>query len=141
VEHVGSTAVPGLAAKPILDLQALIVDLHCAPRIAATLVPAGWHYVDPELDDRPWRRLFVKVIAGRRTAHLHLMTENSARWREQLVFRDALRGDPTLAESYATLKRALAAQHPDDREAYTAGKSEFVHAILKTRRAGHDHSS
>ncbi len=141
VDHVGSTAVPGLAAKPILDLQTMIADLDCAPRIAATLGPAGWHYVDPELDGRPWRRFYVKVNAGRRAAHLHLVTRNSARWHDQLEFRDALRGDPALAGRYATLKWALAAQHPADREAYTAGKADFVDAVLKTHRAGHRRSS
>lgn len=138
VEHVGSTAVPGLAAKPILDLQAAVADLQCAPCIADTLAPTGWHYVVPDLDGRPWRRFFVKVADGRRAAHLHLMTRDSARWKEQLVFRDALRADPTLAETYATLKRTLAAQHADDRELYTAAKTDFVHAVLArdaTRRS------
>ena len=57
--NVGSTAVPGLAAKPILDLQAAVADLACAPRIAAVVAPTGWHHVPPVLDRRPWRRFFV----------------------------------------------------------------------------------
>jgi GrpB-like predicted nucleotidyltransferase (UPF0157 family) len=130
VEHVGSTAVPGLAAKPILDLQAAVGDLHCAPGIAAVLASVGWHYVEPEIDGRSWRRFFVKVTDGRRAAHLHVMTRNSTRWDEQLAFRDALRADPTLVESYAALKGTLAAQHADDREAYTAAKADFVQTVL-----------
>lgn len=130
VEHVGSTAVPGLAAKPVLDLQGAVADLDCASRVAAVLAPLRWHYVAPELDERAWRRLFVQVADERRTAHLHLVAAGSARWSEQLAFRDALRADPALRDRYATLKRELAHEHPHDREAYTAGKANFVHAVL-----------
>lgn len=73
IEHVGSTAVPNLCAKPILDLQAAVTNLDCAGDIAAALAHAGWHYVPPELDARAWRRFFVKVAQGRRVAHLHVM--------------------------------------------------------------------
>ncbi len=134
VEHVGSTAVPGLPAKPILDLQAAVADLACASRVAATLAPAEWQYVPPELDGRPWRRFFVQIADGHRIAHLHLMVQSSPRWGEQVVFRDALRADPALAQHYATLKRSLAAQYADDREAYTAAKGNFIRAVLQQRR-------
>jgi GrpB-like predicted nucleotidyltransferase (UPF0157 family) len=134
VEHVGSTAVPGLPAKPILDLQAAVADLACASRVAATLAPAGWQYVPPELDARPWRRFFVQIADGHRIAHLHLMTRSSPRWDEQVVFRDALRADPALAQRYATLKRSLAARYADDREAYTAAKGNFIRAVLQQQR-------
>lgn len=70
IEHVGSTAVPNLCAKPILDFQAAVTNLDCAADIAAALAPSGWHYVPPELDARPWRRFLVKVAQGRRVAHL-----------------------------------------------------------------------
>jgi GrpB-like predicted nucleotidyltransferase (UPF0157 family) len=136
VEHVGSTAVPGLDAKPILDLQAAVADLQCAPRVATVLVHLGWHYVDPNLDGRTWRRFFVKVVDGCRAAHLHLMTRQSPRWAEQLMFRDALRADPQLAENYSALKRSLAAQYKDDREAYSAAKSDFVAFVLGQRGDG-----
>lgn len=131
VEHVGSTAVPGLPAKPILDLQAAVADLECAPLIAEVLSSAGWCYVPPEIDRRPWRRLFVRVVDGRRVAHLHVMTLECPRWRKQVIFRDALRADEKLVERYAALKRTLAAQHADDREAYSAAKSDFIRAVLK----------
>lgn len=132
VEHVGSTSVPGLAAKPVLDLQAAVADLSCADAVARVLFPFGWHHVPPELDGRPWRRFFVLVVGDRRAAHLHLLRAGSSRWHEQLAFRDALRADPALVGRYAALKVALAAQHPDDREAYTAGKGDFVRAVLGT---------
>jgi GrpB-like predicted nucleotidyltransferase (UPF0157 family) len=130
VEHVGSTAIPGLAAKPILDLQAPVQDLAVAEQIAPALAPHDWHYVHPDLDQRPYRRFFVKVVDGCRAAHLHLMTASSPRWRQQLAFRDALRARPELVRAYAQLKHDLAARHPDDREAYTAGKRLFVDEVL-----------
>lgn len=134
VEHVGSTAIPDLAAKPIIDLQAPVRDLRDAESIEATLAAHGWHYVDPYLDQRPWRRFFVKVAAGRRSAHLHVMTVDSVRWLEQIVFRDALRADAELTADYASLKRVLAAEHVDDREAYTAAKHDFIRSVLDRER-------
>ena len=131
VEHVGSTAVPGLAAKPILDLQAAVANLGAVPLIAEKLAPVGWHHVPPELDQRPWRRFFIKVRGERRVAYLHVMVAGTARWDEQLVFRDALRADPGLVDSYAALKRDLAARHATDRERYTSAKADFVRAVLK----------
>lgn len=134
VEHVGSTAVPGLRAKPILDLQGAVADLDCALPIATALAPAGWIYVPPELDGRPWRRFFVQVANDHRTAHLHVMTRDEYRWGEQLVFRDALRADPALAQRYGALKRTLAARHAEDREVYTAAKADFIRAVLTQQR-------
>ena len=91
VEHVGSTAIPSLAAKPILDFQAAVSDLSSAEHLAVVLEPHAWHYGPPETDGgRPWRRFFVKVATSRRVAHLHVMNLGSARWNEQIAFRDAL---------------------------------------------------
>ena len=136
VAHVGSTAVPGLAAKPILDLQAAVLDFECAGPIARALAPAGWHLVPAELDARPYRRFLVLVVDDHRAAHLHLLLTGSARWSQQLAFRDALRADPALVRRYAELKQALAAEHRDDREAYTAGKAEFVRDVLQRSGTG-----
>ena len=130
VEHVGSTAVPALPAKPILDLQAAVADLGCASAIAGALAVEGWHYVPPELDARPWRRFLVQVLDGRRAAHLHVLPAGSERWYEQLAFRQALRVDPLLVQRYAALKEALVAEHADDREASTGAKADFVQAVL-----------
>jgi GrpB-like predicted nucleotidyltransferase (UPF0157 family) len=128
--NIGSTAIPGLLAKPIIDLQAAVVDLHDADPIVAALAPHDWHYVDPDLDRRPWRRFFIKVTDGRRSAHLHVMTINSPRWNQQIAFRDALCTDPSLILEYAALKRALAAKHTADREIYTAAKADFIRSVL-----------
>ena len=139
VEHVGSTAVPGLAAKPVTDLMASVGDpdvvvVQAGERLAAD----GWCYVPPDLDRGGlWRRFFVKPDASgrRRAAHLHVIRAGHPRWAEQIAFRDALRRDDRLARSYEDLKRQLAAQHADDREAYTDAKAEFVADALR-RAAG-----
>jgi GrpB-like predicted nucleotidyltransferase (UPF0157 family) len=131
VEHVGSTAVPGLAAKPIVDLMASVTDLDAVAE-EAPLLAAGWHYVPPDLDRRPWRRFFVKPDESgqHREAHLHLIRAGHPRWTQQLAFRDALRRDDGLARQYEDLKRHLSADHGQDREAYTEGKAEFVATVL-----------
>jgi GrpB-like predicted nucleotidyltransferase (UPF0157 family) len=138
VEHVGSTAVPGLAAKPIIDLMASVRDLgQVVTQAGDRLAADGWCYVPPELDQRPWRRFFVlpDESGQHRVAHLHLIQAGHPRWAEQLAFRDALRGDDQLARQYGDLKRLLAARHADDREAYTAAKAAFVANAL-ARHAG-----
>jgi GrpB-like predicted nucleotidyltransferase (UPF0157 family) len=116
VEHVGSTSVPGLTAKPVIDLMAQAAD----PDAVVTLAGAelSWNYVPPQLDGRPFRRFFAKVSpdGAHRLAHLHLMFAGAGRWAEQLRFRDALRADPALRDEYAAVKSRLARAHGGDRE-------------------------
>lgn len=138
LEHVGSTAVPGLAAKPIIDLQAPVDTLEVADAVAVVLAPHGWHYVSPELDRRDFRRFYVRVVEDRRVAHLHLMTPSSAGWHQQIAFRDALRADPDLVSAYASLKIQLAHDHRYDREAYTAAKELFVQEVLNRTTQARD---
>jgi GrpB-like predicted nucleotidyltransferase (UPF0157 family) len=135
VEHVGSTAVPGLAAKPVIDLMASVRDPGIVvERAGPPLAADGWCYVPPEIDSGgSWRRFFVKPDPSgqHRYAHLHVIAAGHPRWAEQIAFRDALRRDAALAARYAALKRRLAAAHPDDREAYTAAKGAFVAEALR----------
>ncbi|MBB4931699.1 GrpB-like predicted nucleotidyltransferase (UPF0157 family) [Lipingzhangella halophila] len=133
VVHVGSTAVPDLVAKPVIDLQATAVDPAAA--IAArhdTLAAASWFFVARELDQRPWRWFVVRADASgqHRLAHLHLMRPDEPRWHQQIAFRDTLRADPALAQEYAGLKAEAARDHPHDREAYTDAKHAFVCRVL-----------
>lgn len=133
VEHVGSTAVPGLPAKPVLDLMAAVPAPDVLVRDgSARLGVAGWVLVAPELDARPWRRFFVQPDdrGARRLAHLHVMRPDEPRWVQVLAFRDRLRADQELARQYAELKIALARAHPDDRERYTMAKRGFIEAAL-----------
>lgn len=130
VEHVGSTAVPGLAGKPTVDLLAPVHDLDAADRAEPTLAAAGWGLVPPELDDRPWRRFHVLADGVERRAHLHLVAADHPRVRDLVVFRDHLRRDPRTAAAYGALKHRLARQHVLDREAYTRAKADFIDEVL-----------
>jgi GrpB-like predicted nucleotidyltransferase (UPF0157 family) len=85
--------------------------------------------VPRELDGRPWRRFFVKVEAGRRRAHLHLMRTGTPRWTEQIAFRDALIANATLRAEYAALKYTLSETFRDDREAYSNAKAAFIQRV------------
>lgn len=136
VVHVGSTAIPGLAAKPIIDLQATATDPQAAVDAEHdAMAAASWFFVPRELDQRDWRWFVVRAgTSGRhRRAHLHLMRTDEPRWHDQIFFRDRLRESPTLALEYAELKAAAAAEHAHDREAYTEAKAEFVRRVLDQR--------
>jgi GrpB-like predicted nucleotidyltransferase (UPF0157 family) len=128
IHHVGSTSVPGLEAKPILDLLAGIRDHSPDPDPALTA--AGWHFVPVEIDGQPWRRFYVLPKNERRYAHLHLVMPGAAPFRIFLAFRNQLRADPETTRAYAALKRELAERHRNDREAYTRAKASFIEGVL-----------
>jgi GrpB-like predicted nucleotidyltransferase (UPF0157 family) len=123
LHHFGSTAVPGLAAKPVIDMIALVDDLD-AP-IAVLVQRGGYQYPSAFNATLVHRRFLCYPTASHRTHHLHLVDELRELER-RLRFRDRLRADPVLADEYAALKRALAERYREDREAYTEAKSEFV---------------
>lgn len=127
VEHVGSTAVPGLPAKPVIDLMALVVSLEASQPAIATVAGAGYCYYPYKAETMHW---FCKPSPSHRTHHLHLVPYPSPAWFQRLAFRDALRGDPGLAAQYADLKRDLATRFRMDREAYTAAKAPFIRQVL-----------
>jgi GrpB-like predicted nucleotidyltransferase (UPF0157 family) len=130
VEHIGSTSVPGLAAKPILDMMAGVHDLHSARDAIPVLTSHGYTHGQ----HRPATLWFHKAQTENDLEHaLHLTEPGSSLWRERLAFRDALRADPLLANQYQELKERLAADSADI-TAYTAGKREFVVQVLA--RAG-----
>lgn len=126
LEHVGSTAVPGLAAKPILDIAAGYPgDIVYSTYIA---VIASLGYVYRGDGGVPGREFFRR--GELRSHHLHLVEYNGIRWRHYVRFRDALRSDAMIRDAYAALKYDLALRYPRDREAYTVGKAEFVERVL-----------
>ncbi len=130
VEHIGSTSVPGLAAKPILDMMAGVRDLQSARDAIGVLASHGYTHAQ----HRPGTLWFRKARTGSDLEQaLHLTEPGSSLWRERLAFRDALRADPVLARQYEELKERLAADSHDI-SAYTAGKREFVVRVLA--RAG-----
>jgi GrpB-like predicted nucleotidyltransferase (UPF0157 family) len=129
VHHVGSTAVRGLSAKPILDILVSVPNFAEAVKLAPRLLPLGYEF-RPE-EQIPDRHYFRRPAGGElRTHHLSLAEPDSRYQRVTLAFRDALRRDASLAASYARLKEELAQRFPFDRPAYLEGKSEFVTEVL-----------
>lgn len=127
-EHVGSTAVDGLPAKPIIDVLGVVESLETARELVPILEEHGYEYRPKDgVDDRVFLAKGPRIA---RTHYLSLTTPDSATYREQLAFRDYLRADPDVANEYGDLKHELAAQYPDDRASYTAEKSDFIESIL-----------
>lgn len=126
---MGSTSVPGLSAKPILDVLVSVPNLAEAEQLAPRLEGLGYEF-RPE-EEIPDRHYFRRPPGGElRTHHLSLAEPDSRHHRATLAFRDALRRDRELARSYARLKEGLAQRFPFDRPAYIAGKSAFVEEVL-----------
>jgi GrpB-like predicted nucleotidyltransferase (UPF0157 family) len=130
IEHIGSTAVPGLVAKPVIDILAAVASLAEVDALIDRLCSNGYTTsaaFNATLVDRKW---LMRWRDGRRTHHLHIVVAGSKPWNERIGFRDALRTRPDLAQRYAELKTALAIEHRNDRGAYTDAKSAFVLAAL-----------
>lgn len=127
IEHIGSTAIPGLCAKPVIDTMVGVTSLAESEQAKVALRGAGYQYAEYKTDVMHW---FCKPSFAMRTHHLHLIPYGSTLWHDRLRFRDALRADSTLAADYAALKLHLARKFQFDREAYTDGKSPFIARIL-----------
>jgi GrpB-like predicted nucleotidyltransferase (UPF0157 family) len=108
IEHVGSTAVPGLAGKPTVDIAVGVETIDLSPEAVGALRAAGFRYEDDET--RPWERRFVKGDEVPREVIVHVVEWQGWKWNELIRFRDALRADPGLAAEYEELKRSLLAR-------------------------------
>jgi GrpB-like predicted nucleotidyltransferase (UPF0157 family) len=126
LHHIGSTAVPGLAAKPIIDMMAVVADLD-AP-LPALIEQAGYQFPTAYNATLVERRWLCRPSASHRTHHLHLVTRHDELTRH-LQFRDALRAQPDLMREYAALKYQLSKDMTDDREGYTAAKTTFIQRV------------
>ena len=130
IEHIGSTSVRGLAAKPIIDIMVGTVDIEDAALFTGPLCEIGYEYVPKPAFESKGRFFFRKGVWGKGTCHLHVCKWNGSEWRDKLMFRDYLRAHPEAAAEYASLKRQLAIKHKDERSAYTKEKEPFIQAIL-----------
>jgi GrpB-like predicted nucleotidyltransferase (UPF0157 family) len=132
IEHIGSTAVPGLASKPIVDMLVEVTDLAATRRrIVPILEAQGYEYFWRPIAAEPSGPFYAWFIKRReprgvRTHHIHMIERELLSHWDPLIFRDYLIAHPDTARAYETLKRDLAAAHPNDREAYTHGKTAFV---------------
>jgi GrpB-like predicted nucleotidyltransferase (UPF0157 family) len=131
LEHIGSTAISGLCAKPILDILAGYDDPARLQDCIAGLTAAGYTHRGER--GIPGREFFRRGIP--RAYHIHLARRGGDFWLDHLRFRDALRADPALRDGYARVKRELAEQYPADREAYIEGKGPFVLGVLSRAAA------
>jgi GrpB-like predicted nucleotidyltransferase (UPF0157 family) len=130
IEHIGSTAVPGMPAKPVIDLLAGVESMRVADEVFEPLLQNGYTTSRAFNDMLPARRWFMRASEGRRTHHLHVVVMGSREWVDRVRFRDVMRSRTDLACAYADLKHQLAAKHRSDREAYTDAKSEFIERVL-----------
>ena len=136
IQHVGSTAIPGMEAKPIIDIAVALRRLEDVEKCVEPLERLGYEYKGDE--GHPGRHFFAKGDPSRRTHYLHMVEWNSASWKELLCFRDYLRQHKEVAEEYGRLKRELAQKSRGNRDLYTPGKAEFIESVLRmAEKEGH----
>lgn len=129
VEHAGSTSVPDMPAKPILDIAVAVSETDAMPELKGKLAKIGCTYRGDVRESG--EHLFVMEIAPDvRTAHIHLVSADSPRWFDYLRFRDIMRNNPGTRQQYVALKRQLSDQYHNDRKTYTASKNHFIQSVL-----------
>jgi len=136
IEHIGSTAVPGLGAKPIIDIMIAIRQLDDAKNCIEPLKSIGYTYFPEHEDDFPERRYFDTGTSRTQMYHLHMVERISAFWERHLLFRDFLRECPDVARQYHELKKELADRYGSDRVSYTDAKTHFITSVENQARAG-----
>lgn len=140
IDHIGSTSVPGLAAKDVIDIQMTVAALD-AETLVGALAPLGYTLYQPadhdhvppgREDDTPdeWRKLFFRAPEGQRRTNLHIRQAGRANQRYALLFRDYLRDDPAVRGAYERIKEALARLHPDDVDAYYDVKDPVCDIVM-----------
>jgi GrpB-like predicted nucleotidyltransferase (UPF0157 family) len=135
IQHVGSTSVPGLAAKPVIDIMPGVARLEDAEHIIGPLQALGYEYVPWQEEDAPIpdRRYFRRGVP--RSHHVHVAEVGGDFWTRHLLFRDYLRDHPEACHEYAALKRHLAAEYGSDRLGYVEAKTDFISRIEETAAA------
>lgn len=128
IHHIGSTAIEGLSAKPVIDILVGVKSLEKSRSAIELLEKIGYCYFPYKPQYEHW---FCKPSPEHRTHHLHLMPTNSPEYKAAIAFRDCLRSHPKEKREYEKLKVNLAKKHTYDREAYTDAKFEFVRKIVK----------
>lgn len=129
IEHIGSTSVPALAAKPIIDIMVGLTDLNDADFLVSQIEELGYTYFSQYEDEMPYRRFFRKGAGDVVTHHIHMVAIDSEFWVRHLLFRNCLRENPEIALKYADLKRNLAQKEWGDSNDYADAKSNFIRSI------------
>lgn len=128
MQHIGSTAIRGICAKPIIDIVIGVSDFDAVPAKNDALAAAGFIFRG---SDQPEQSLYVWGEGEIRTHHIHVVIYGSEAWHNYINLRDYLNAHPDDARAYSALKTALAEQYPDDRETYTAMKSDMIREMLE----------
>jgi GrpB-like predicted nucleotidyltransferase (UPF0157 family) len=128
IDHIGSTAVPGLAAKPIIDIQVSVAAFEPLEAFRGPLERLGYVY---RADNSERTKRYFREPPGRRRTHVHVRRAGSFSEQWALLFRDYLRAHPDAAAEYAAVKRRLALHYRDDRRAYTDAKGPFLWEVLR----------
>ena len=134
IEHIGSTSVPGLSAKPTLDILAVLPLASDALDRSHQLGEVGYDHQPGSFADDGDHLFFRKVVNGKRRAHLHVLSSSSPKPAEYRLFREFLIWSPGAASAYEAAKLALAEQVDYDREAYVAGKQHIVDSLMENAR-------
>ncbi len=128
IEHIGSTSVPGLAAKPIVDMIAAVDDLSVYKQLIEPLTALGYEFMPERVfADRVF---FPKGLRENRTHHLSLVVKGSDGWTQPILFREYLRNNAQARNEYQMLKNELAAQYPDNRASYTKAKEQLINRLM-----------
>lgn len=138
IRHIGSTAIPSIYAKPILDIMAGLHKLEDIAHCIAPLESAGYQYMGEQAI--PGWHFFIKGVGEIKTHHLHVVKWNSDYWITHILFQEYLCRHPEAAYAYEQLKRDLEKKYPDDRESYTRDKTDFINAITEMAQRARHHA-
>ena len=140
IDHIGSTSVPGLAAKDIIDVQLTVRDFDCTPQLVEALSSIGYTLVPENIDDHvpplyagptsDWEKRYFNPPPGQRPTHLHVRALGRPNQRYPILFRDYLRARPLASAAYAQIKLALARRHPDDKDFYYDIKDPLCDIVI-----------
>ncbi|WDV48231.1 GrpB family protein [Clostridiaceae bacterium M8S5] len=128
IEHVGSTSIPGMLAKPLIDI-AIMYESANSSKLIKSIISLGYEHI--KISATSNRLYFVKRVNGNSLYHVHAYQEGNEHYYKQIAFRDILINNSNLAYEYIHIKNRLYTQYKDNREEYTARKSEFINSVLR----------
>ena len=138
IEHIGSTAIPGIPAKPIIDMDIGVESLEIGRSMKEKFEKLGYEHrpfvPGHAKEELKWQELYVKGPESKRTHHAHVTAYGNNYWENDLLFRDYLRKNSVRAKQYTELKAELAEKHADDRGVYTKNKEQFINETLEMAR-------
>lgn len=129
IEHIGSTSVPGLAAKPVIDVLVGLPTFDLAPVAVQQMTANGFTYLPDYEDGMPFRRLFIREVDGKRISNVHMVEVDTPFWVRHLTFRDHLRAHPDVRDQYQQIKLDLATREWDSVNDYAQAKTDFIRAV------------